>query len=121
MASKLKSLLLAGMALPLACGLAMAQTAPAAKPADASAAASETQNQHNLKQPGAIKATPAEKKAAFEKAGGKTAPHKAPRFAKKQAAGQTTTTAASAKANAGGAANAQKPGATGTESPAKKL
>jgi len=74
MVSKLKTLLLAGMALPLAASLALAQTAapqtvPAAAPAAAPAVTSSTAAPDTAKQPGAIKTTPAAKKAEFEKNG----------------------------------------------------
>jgi len=96
MVSKLKTLLLAGMALPLAASLAVAQTAAPSTAAAAAPAVTNTAAPDTVKQPGSIKTTPAEKKAEFEKNGtaGKAAAADATKKdASKKTDGKTTADA----------------------------
>lgn len=126
MASKLKTLLIAGMALPFAATIALAQSAPqsgatttapsTAAPAPTAAATPDRiETGKTAKQPGAMKMTPAEKKAAHDKAGTQHVVRKHP---DEQKAGAVT---GKAKTVAGSTAAPQKPAATGTDTPAKKL
>jgi len=96
MLSKFKTLLIAGAALPLATGFAFAQTTTAPV---ANAPAAATVTPATPKDLGALKATPAEKKALHEKTSAaapetKTAAIAKPHVVKKHRTMQTTGAAA---------------------------
>ena len=117
MVSKLKTLLLAGLALPLAAGLALAQSTPATSiPSAAAAEATAAAPAQSAKQPGALRATPAEKKAGFEKTGLKrgSKPHS---LAAKHP--KTHKARVASKAEKTGGVTTKKPGSAGPETPAK--
>jgi hypothetical protein len=121
MLSKFKTLLIAGAALPLATGFAFAQTATAPvtnAPATATVAPATTATS---KDPGALKATPAEKKALHEKTSAaapatKTAELAKPHVVKKHRTMQTTSVAAGKSVDP---TTTQKP--SDAAAPAKKL
>ena len=93
MLSKFKTLLIAGAALPLATGFAFAQTA-AAPVTNAPAAATVTPA--TPKDLGALKATPAEKKALHEKTSAAAPATKTAAIAKHRAVKKVQTTGAAA-------------------------
>jgi hypothetical protein len=123
MLSKFKTLLIAGAALPLATGFALAQTAPAPvmnAPA-ASVVAPATTATKSSKDLGALKATPAEKKALHDETSAAAPATKTAAIAKhhiiKKHPDVQTTDAATAKSVA--PSTTQKPSDVTT--PAKKL
>jgi hypothetical protein len=128
MLSKFKTLLIAGAALPLASGFALAQTATAPvtnapvanAPAAATVAPAPTATKTS-KDLGALKATPAEKKALHDKTSAaapatKTAALAKPHVAKKHRTMQTTGVATGKSVDP---TTTQKP--SDAAAPAKKL
>jgi hypothetical protein len=104
------ALLAAAIALPLVGGAAFAQTAPTVPAADKTVAADATAAAKPAdKQPGALKATPAEKKAAHDKltAAGQTAPKGGAKAASVVKHGPTVNSSATGDAAAKPTAPAQ--------------
>jgi hypothetical protein len=93
MLSKFKTLLIAGAALPLATGFAFAQTTTAPV---ANAPAAATVTPATPKDLGALKATPAEKKALHEKTSAAAPATKTAAIAKHRAVKKVQTTGAAA-------------------------
>lgn len=118
MLSKFKTLLIAGAALPLATGFAFAQTAAAPvtnAPAAATVAPTTPTASKDL---GALKATPAEKKALHEKTSAAAPATKTAAIAKHRAVKKVQTTGAAASKSVDPTMT-QKP--SDAAAPAKKL
>ncbi len=115
MLSKFKTLLIAGAALPLATGFAFAQTTTAPV---ANAPAAATVTPATPKDLGALKATPAEKKALHEKTSAAAPATKTAAIAKHRAVKKVQTTGAAAGKSVDPTMT-QKP--SDAAAPAKKL
>lgn len=120
MLSKLKTLIIAGAALPLATGFAFAQTATAPvtnAPAAATVAPTTTATKSG-KDLGALKATPAEKKALHEKTSAAAPATKTAAIVKHRAVKKVQTTGV-ATGKSADPTMTQKP--SDVAAPAKKL